>query len=315
MTTKMASLRFGWAVWLLLGVASVSAAQTKHLLVVSITKGFRHTSIEVGEEVMRQLSARTGEFTVDFASVNPGDPRYALSEQEQRANEGRGRRRGNPKVDAAIEEVLRQKMSPEALQRYDAVVFLNTTGNLPIPDVDAFLDWIRAGHAFIGMHAASDTFHGQDGPSDYCGMLCGEFASHGPQVEVRLHNVDPEHAANAKLPAALTVFEEMYLFKNYQRSLVHSLLNMDAHPNTKEPGHYPVSWCRDYGKGRVFYTSLGHREDIWDPAWTDADGQRKNPPDVARAYQEHLLGGIRWALGLAAGDSKPQDLQAAALGR
>jgi type 1 glutamine amidotransferase len=57
--------------------------------------------------------------------------------------------------------------------------------------------------------------------------------------------------------------------------------------------------------GRVFYTSLGHREDIWDPTW-DGKGGRKNSPETAKAFQQHLLGGIKWALGLEKGDAKPQ---------
>jgi uncharacterized protein len=44
----------------------------------------------------------------------------------------------------------------------------------------------------------------------------------------------------------------------------------------------------------VIYTSLGHREDVWDPAWNPA--QRKDPPETAQAYQEHVLNAIRWAL-------------------
>ena len=44
----------------------------------------------------------------------------------------------------------------------------------------------------------------------------------------------------------------------------HELLVLDKDPNDKTPGHFPVSWCHAYGQGRVFYTSLGHREDIWD---------------------------------------------------
>jgi len=58
----------------------------------------------------------------------------------------------------------------------------------------------------------------------------------------------------------------------------------------------PVSWSKEVGKGRVFYTSLGHREDIWDPAWKDRDGARKNSPEVSVAFQTHLLDQIRWAL-------------------
>ena len=66
-----------------------------------------------------------------------------------------------------------------------------------------------------------------------------------------------------------------------------------------------ISWCKMYGKGRVFYTSLGHREDVWDPE-TPAKFKRENSKEVSERYQKFILGGIKWALGLAAGDAKPQ---------
>jgi type 1 glutamine amidotransferase len=75
---------------------------------------------------------------------------------------------------------------------------------------------------------------------------------------------------------------------------------MDKNPEHKEiAGHFPVSWCHAYGQGRVFYTSLGHREDIWDADLALKD--RKNTPDISKAYQAHVLGGIEWALGLKTG--------------
>ncbi len=89
-----------------------------------------------------------------------------------------------------------QKLSPETLKNYDGVVFASTTGDLPIPDKQGFLDWIKAGHAFIGIHAASDTFHGWPG---YIEMLGGEFEHHGPQLSVECLNEDPQHPANAAL--------------------------------------------------------------------------------------------------------------------
>ena len=86
----------------------------------------------------------------------------------------------------------------------------------------------------------------------------------------------------------------------------------DKHPadkspegNDQTPGDYPIAWCKEYGKGRVFYTSLGHREDVWDPN-TPESFKRENPKEVSEAYQKHLLGGIKWALGLEKGDAKPQ---------
>ncbi|MGA0406890.1 MAG: ThuA domain-containing protein [Limisphaerales bacterium] len=294
----------------------LNAADAKKLLLVSVTQGFRHSSIEVGEKILQQLAERSGAFTLDLASVSPREARFALPPEEPSAeadqnNPGRRPGRRRPRIDTqaynqAVKDVLHAKMSPEALKAYDGVIFLNTTGTLPIPDVAFFQQWIHSGAAFIGMHSASDTFHGEGEPSEYTKMLNGEFLTHGRQETVALHNVDPEHAANQPLEKIWTVHDEMYLFKNYHRSLAHSLLNMEEHPNERTPGHYPVSWCRSYGQGRVFYSSLGHREDMWDPEWKDRNGERLNSPENARAYQQHVLGGILWALGLAEGDSQPQ---------
>ncbi|RME94407.1 MAG: DUF1080 domain-containing protein, partial [Verrucomicrobia bacterium] len=127
---------------------------------------------------------------------------------------------------------------------------------------------------------------------------------HKAQVGVSCINQDPEHPATAHFGPNFQVFDEIYLFKNFHRDQVHGLLWLDKHPNFGIPGDYPVSWCKAYGKGRVFYTSLGHREDVWDD--DPAMRGRRNPPAVSRAYQQHILGGIKWALGLAPGDATPQ---------
>jgi type 1 glutamine amidotransferase len=130
-------------------------------------------------------------------------------------------------------------------------------------------------------------------------MIGGEFDHHDAQLDVEVLNQDPKHPATAHLPQTWPIpQEEVYQFKNYDASKVHELLTMDKRPskNNRTPGHYPVAWCKDYGKGKVFYTSLGHREDIWD---TDPNiKDRKNPVELSKAYQAHLLGGIEWALGL-----------------
>ena len=151
-------------------------------------------------------------------------------------------------------------------------------------------------------HAATDTFHGY---KPFVDMIGGEFLKHGPQVEVDCLNCDHQHAAVKHLPASWTVFDEIYQFKNYEQKKVRDLLRLDKHPNDKTPGHYPVSWCKSFGTGKIFYTSLGHREDMWDPGYTDKQG-RKNVPDIAKQYQAHVLGGLLWALGLAPGSSAPQ---------
>jgi uncharacterized protein len=129
-------------------------------------------------------------------------------------------------------------------------------------------------------------------------MLGGEFEHHGPQVDVECLNQDPENPATAQMGKSWKIQkEEIYQFKNYDAGKVHDLLIMDKHPEHKDvAGHFPVSWCKHYGKGNIFYTSLGHREDI-----IDADPGlkgRENATETSQVYQRHVLGGIEWALGI-----------------
>lgn len=243
----------------LISSLSLAHAAAKDMLVISVTKGFRHSAIEHGEKILRQLGEKTGDWNVDYARTD---------------------------------EDLAAKMSAEGLKKYKAVVFNNTTGDLPF-DREAFLSWVRAGGGVVGIHAATDTFNlkGEGtGWWDYIDLIGGQFAGHGPQVEVECIVEDRFHPATRHLPAKFKVYDEIYLHKDFSREKVRGLITLDKQPNTKEPGDHPISWVRDYGKGRVFYTSLGHREDVWDADW----------------YQEHVVGGIRWALGLAHGTARPK---------
>jgi len=269
-----------------------ASAAPKKVLVVTTTTGFRHSSIPTAEKVLGELAERTGEFTVDYARVEPNDPQFKGADGKPDA----------AKVEAAIKAVLAEKMSPEALKNYDAVVFANTTGDLPMPDPQAFVDWVKSGKGFVGMHSAGDTYHHFSG---YLDMIGAEFRTHHAQVEVQPINQDPECPACRHLGNDWKVFDEIYLFTNFVPSKVHGLLTLDKHPNEKTPGNFPISWCKEYGKGRVFYTSLGHREDVWDPN-TPENFKRKNSKEVAQAYQQHILNGIEWALGLKQWNAKPQ---------
>ena len=242
-------------VWGISVLAMAAGAATPRVLLVSVTfKGFRHDAIPLTDQVLTKLAEQSGKFSVDYV-----------------------------KTDADMAE----KMTPAALAGYAAVVFNNTTGELPLPDRDGFLAWIKAGHGFMGIHAANDCFH--KFPA-YIDMIGGEFKTHGAQVEVEVINQDPTHPACRPYGATFKVFDEIYQTKNFFRNKVHGLLTLDKHPNTKMPGDYPIAWCKNYGQGRVFYTALGHRQDV------------VNKPD----FQQHLLGGVLWALGLEPGNATPQ---------
>jgi uncharacterized protein len=274
----------------LLAAASLHAAPKK-LLVVTTTTGFRHSSISTAERILSQLAQSSGEFTVDFVEQPADKPRDVSRDASD--DEKAAHKIAEEKWEDTLKTAL-QKLSPASLQNYDGVAFVSTTGDLPIPDKQGFLDWIKAGHGFIGIHAASDTFHGWPG---YIDMLGGEFEHHGRQVSVDCLVQDTNNPATASLPKVWNIQqEEIYQFKNYDSSKVHDLLILDKHPESGAPGHYGVSWCKDYGDGRVFYTSLGHREDLWDADPNLHD--RKNSVEISKQYQAHVLGGIEWALGI-----------------
>ena len=290
-----------------------AADAPKKVLVVTVTTGFRHASIPTAEKILEQMARESGTFTVEFVrqpDVPKPPPRVAPKKAGDPAQQDAVKAEKEywesvtPKFAAAL-----QKLSPASLKNYDAVMFVSTTGDLPLPDPQGFVDWIASGKGFIGVHAAADTFHQTGrfaGFPPYVRMLGGAFKTHGPQVSVDCINQDPAHAACKHLPAKWTVFDEIYEFKEFSRPRVHGLLTLDKHPQTKQPDDNPVAWSRMQGKGRVFYTSLGHREDVWDPTFKDKDGSRKNPPEVAKQFQQHLLGGILWSLGLAPGSGTPQ---------
>lgn len=320
-TTRPISRLAALSLAVLLAVPVFAASAPKKVLMVTVTAGFRHSCIPLSEEVVAQLAKESGKFTVDYvrqptdlpkAPARPrktkgGDEAAFKAAMEKYTQEEKAYQAAlTPKLAAAL-----QKLSPANLKNYDAVLFASTTGDLPLPDKQGFVDWIASGKGFIGVHAAADTFEKSArfaGFPPYIEMLGGAFQTHGPQVAVDCINDDPSHAACKHLPKTWSLFDEIYEFKEYNPSKVHRLLSLDKHPQTKAPGHNPIAWNKAHGKGRVFYTALGHREDLWDPSFTDKQG-RKNPPEIARQFRQHVLGGILWALNLAPGDAKPQPVK------
>ena len=207
------------------------------------------------------------------------------------------------------------KFSKEYLAQFDAVFFY-TTGDLCSEGTDknppmspagkqALFDYVRGGKGFIGTHSATDTFHTDNedkkGPDryvnhgakadPYCRFIGGEFIIHGSQ------QVATNRVIDAKFPGLETVGdhfafqEEWYSLKDFSPD-DHVLTVIDA-PHMKgsmyERPPYPSTWARQEGKGRVWYTALGHREDVW-----------TNP-----VFQRMLVGGIQWALGEVSADVTP----------
>lgn len=195
-------------------------------------------------------------------------------------------------------------------KKHAAVLFfttgvLTTTGTDSNPPMSAqgkqaLLDSIAGGLGFVGVHAASDTFHTPPDPEDlsnryiahgeksdpYLRMLGGEFITHGSTPRLQTTNVivnDPKFPGLEGVSSPVSFNEEWYSLKDFRADL-HVILTLDTKGMTGEPyqrAPYPMTWTRMEGKGRVFYTAIGDRPENW-----------SNP------FLLNLLGGgIRWAIG------------------
>lgn len=315
----------------------LQAAEPKRVIVCTVTTGFRHGSIPFAEKTLQKLADDSKAYTiVAFARQpdiqvprKPNKPKDLAKDADDKAKEKyaaemkkfdaemekwatieSSAKDAQAKFDAAVKESL-AVLSPANLEKekIDGVIFANTTGMLPLPDPEGFIKWVQAGHAFMGMHSSSDTFHNF---RPYIEMLGGEFQTHGAQVPADLVKADSNHPATAGLPDQWNLLqEEMYEMKSHDPANVHVLWYLQHPPQKKDVKEYAgVSWCKMDGKGRVFYTSLGHREDLWS---TDEIKDRKNTVELAQQYQQHILGGIKWALGLAEGSATPNNLGSAAV--
>jgi hypothetical protein len=204
--------------------------------------------------------------------------------------------------------------SKDYLSQFDAFFFI-TTGDLTQVGDDgqppmtpegkaALLDAIAQGKGFIGSHCASDTFHSPGGktmvaarfvadanPDPYIRMIGGEFMIHGAQQPSHLVVADGAFPGVSALAPDNDAKEEWYTLKNFAPDL-HVVLVQDTSGMEgwmyARPA-YPSTWAHLYGKGRVFYTSMGHRDDMWRSA----------------AFQSVLLGGINWAVGRSDADLTP----------
>jgi type 1 glutamine amidotransferase len=161
----------------------------------------------------------------------------------------------------------------------------------------ALIDAVRGGKGLIGFHCASDSFHSRGDQVDpFIQMLGGEFIVHGAQQEATLKNIAPDFPGAKEIGDSIRLMEEWYALKNFNPDM-HVILAQET--SGMEGGMYhrpsfPQTWARKEGNGRVFYTSLGHREDVWENA----------------KFQGLTLGGMAWMAGRVDADVAPNIEQA-----
>ncbi|WP_439555438.1 ThuA domain-containing protein [Dyadobacter sp.] len=228
------------------GLASVAQTVTpeKRVLVFSKTAAFRHSSIPAGKAAIMKYGKENG-FAVDTT-----ENATAFTEKN--------------------------------LQKYGAVVFLNTTGNiLNDKQQEAFEHYIQAGGGYVGVHAATDTEY--DWP--WYNQLSGAyFASHpgNPNVqEGEAYVVNDQHPSMAGFPKKWKIKDEFYDFKNFNPK-VNVLVKIDekSYKDGKMGDNHPMSWYHEYDGGKSFYTNFGHE-----------DATFENP-----VFVKHFVGGLKWAM-------------------
>ncbi len=262
-----------------LGWMAAADAPRKRVLMYTRSQGYQHdvvrrkgSELSLAEKIVTELGSKH-----DFDVVCEKDGRVFLSKEF-------------PTFDGFLFETQGDLASEKSKD-----------GSPPMPaeGKKALLQAIADGKGFAGCHCASDTFH-SDGPRDrnqerdkldpYIVMLGGEFIVHGQQQKAYMRVVD------GKFPGLKGIedfekLEEWYALKNFAPDL-HVILVQDTtgmKNDMYQRPKFPETWARKYHKGRVFFTSMGHRDDVW----------------KSETFQQILLGGLSWSLGLVKADIPP----------
>ena len=199
------------------------------------------------------------------------------------------------------EALTKKKLEYNAknLNDFDAVFFF-TGGELEMEaqQKSDFLSFVHDdGKGFIGAHSATITF--TDWP-EYGEMIGGYFDQHPwGTFDAPILVEDPSFPGMQQWSRAFLLRDEIYQIKDYSREKVRVLMRLDPakldHKNKnvhRTDGDFAVTWAKTYGKGRVFYSTLGHVPENWDD------------PRLQKMYSE----AIQWALGLTNADATPRPL-------
>ncbi len=230
------------------GCSPTINAYNRHnrLLVFSKTGGFRHASIKDGKIALQKLATEHN-FSVDFTE------------------------------DAAA-------FTDANLAKYDAVIFLLTTGTiLDDNQKAAFERYIRAGGGYVGVHSASDTEYDWPWYGGLVGAYFDRVHGHSKVTQATIHVTDRTHPSTGMLPALWVRTDEWYNFASNPRGKVNVLMTIDE--STYKGGtmgtDHPIAWYHEYDGGRAWYTALGHTsESYYEPL-----------------FLAHLWGGIMYAVG------------------
>ena len=238
----------------------------KHILLIGEARGWEHDSVSDGMVAIYEMGRDSGLWDATLRTE--------------------------------VGSITKRKLDKNAknLDYFDALIFVSTTGELELDDSQKkdMMSFIKDdGKGFVGVHAALDTNYKWP---EYGEMIGGWFDEHPwSTFNAPIVNEDPSFPAVRHLPKAFVKYDEIYQPKEWSRGKVNVLLSLDPtklnyanNPRIHRTDHdFAVAWDKMYGKGRVFYSSLGHTEE----AWSD--------PDIRKMYFE----AIKWVLGLTEGST------------
>jgi type 1 glutamine amidotransferase len=251
--------------------AQAAAPQKKHLLVIGEEKGYRHDSVSHAMATIERLGRETGLWDTTL------------------------------RTDTEVLTKQKLEYNAKNLNDFDAVLFF-TGGNLEMTAQQKadFLSFIHdEGKGFIGVHSAAITF--VDWP-EFVEMEGGTYDEH-PWLtfDAPILVEDAGFPGMRQFPHSFTLRDEIYQMKDYSRDKVRVLMRLDVskldmkNKNVhRTDGDFAVTWAKMYGKGRVYYTTLGHVQENWDK------------PE----FQQMMTEAIKWAMGLENADVTPRPLPA-----
>ena len=219
-----------------------------NMLYMTLCKGYHHDSVPLSEQIVKELGEKSGAFQVTVTQ------------------------------DVGA-------FTRDNLKNYSAVMF-NTTGELPFTDEEksALVDFLKSGHGFVGVHSATDTLYEW---GVYNQIIGGYFNGHPWHQLITADVVDPNSKLVSSLGKSFQITDEIYQIADFQAATSHVLLTLDPASvdlTTRGVQHryygWPIAWTRTFGKGRVYYNSLGHEQAVW------------NDP----RYQEMLTKAIKWVM-------------------
>ena len=238
----------------------------KKLLAIGMSSGFQHDSVTYGLATIWKIGQESGLWDTYI------------------------------RTDTQLITKKKLEMNAKNLNDFDAVMFY-TTGELPLDDEQkaALISFVKEdGKGFLGAHSATDTLYKWP---EYGEMIGGYFNDHPWHQKVRVNVEDRNFPATKHFPPSFEITDEIYQFKDFSRDRVRVLMSLDTnsvdltgprvHRTDKD---FAITWVRDYGKGRVFYSALGHEDQVWDR------------PDIQKMWLE----AIEWAMGMTEGDATPR---------